>query len=123
MQWADVKDIDDTKPVDEDDKECLYELRDVLKRYGMQDRFGVALLHSHLDISDDEVFLEECDEENRVLHLRPTKIETASNAVNVGTIFHLKDGDFNTASWCRTYCQRPVFAPFDGHSKGHNVED
>jgi hypothetical protein len=116
MQWSDVKDIDDTQPVNEDDSECLFAIRDVLKKFGMQDRFGVALLHSHLDLADDEVFLEECDDENRVLHLKPTKVAEAANGQNIGTIFHLRDGkSIEETMYCNAYCHKGVF----GHSKRH----
>ena len=111
-----VKDIDDTEPVGVDDFQCLLEVRSVLKKHGMQDRFGVALFHSHLDIKEGEAFLEECDSFNWVLHLKPVPLETASKGANIGTIFHLKDGDINTMAWCRSFCK----IVFPGHQKVHN---
>lgn len=118
MQWGSVKDIDDTAPVGINDFVCLAEIRDTLKKHGMQNRFGVALLHSHLGIQDGEAFLEECDTANRVLHLRPVPCEVAENGNNIGTIFHLRDGEINAMSWCRSYCEKSMWF---GHSQQHNV--
>lgn len=117
MQWGRVRDIDATEPVGVDDFQCLVEIRDVLKKHGMQDRFGVALLHSHLDIRENEAFLEECDSKNRVLHLRPVPLEVASSGANIGTIFHLNDNEPNTMSWCRSFCKKHWLL---GHDKDHN---
>ena len=117
MQWGLVKDIDDTEPVGVNDFQCLLEIRNVLKKHGMQNRFGVALLHSHLDIQDGEAFLEECDSVKRILNLRPVPLEVASKGANIGTIFHLKDGDVNAMSWCRSFCKKHFLT---GHERDHN---
>lgn len=116
VQWSRLKDIDDTTPINEGDFDCLHEVRDVLKRHGMLDRFGIALLHSHFDLGANEVWLEECDEENRVLITRPVH-EAEAREGNVGTIWHLRDENFEVMGWCRKYCMRWMF----GHSKEHNA--
>lgn len=117
VQWSSLKDIDDTRPVGEADFECLRDIREVLKRHGALDRFGVALLHSHFNLNSDEVWLEECDEENRILVTRPVR-ETDAGEGNVGTIWHLRDDDIHAGRWCRKYCMRGG-GLFFGHSREH----
>src|SRR5206468_12149745 len=58
MQWTDLDHIADVKPIGEHDAECLEEIRLVLQRHNALDRFGIALLHHHFDLADDEMMLE-----------------------------------------------------------------
>lgn len=89
-QWNDLKDIDDIAPVNDSDFGCLSEVRDVLQRHGMQDRFGVALLHKHFDLEPGEMLVEQTDKENRTLVISAVTPENAPSTV--GTIFRLNDG-------------------------------
>ena len=73
MQWSKLKDISEVRPVDATDEPCLNDIRAVLDKHGCLDRFGVALLHSHFDIADDEILLETTDEEKREHWVRPVK--------------------------------------------------
>ena len=73
MQWSDLDHIADVKPIDKDDSECLEEIRQVLQKHGALDRFGVALLHNHFDLSEDEMMLETTDAERREHLVRPVK--------------------------------------------------
>jgi hypothetical protein len=73
MQWADVEHIADVRPIDEDDAACLEAVRHVLAEHGALDRFGIALLHSHFDVADDEMMLETTDAELREHRVRPVK--------------------------------------------------
>lgn len=61
----DLPDIDAVKPFGEADETCLQELNEVLRKHGATSRFGVNLLHSHFQMGEDEVLLEETDIENR----------------------------------------------------------
>ena len=54
-QWGRMKDIHDVDPLNERDYDCLAEVREVLKKYGKQDRFGVALLHTHFPPPDESL--------------------------------------------------------------------
>lgn len=117
VQWSRFHDIDDVEPLNASDYECLAEVRDVLKRYNSIDRFGVALLHSHFALAEDEVMLETSDDASRTLMLRPVK-SSQTGQKDVGTIWALKDGDFEAMTWCRSYCQRLLL----GHGDGHNRE-
>lgn len=120
VQWAALKHIDIVDPINEQDAECLIEIRDVLKKHGKLNRLGVALLHSHFDLEDDEIMLESTeDEDTRTLITKAVK-KSETDGVNVGTIWMLKEGDPTTMTWCRSYCARNVY--FGTHSKAHKRE-
>lgn len=112
LQWSRLSDISEVKPVDDDDAECLSEIRDILKRHGKLDRFGVALLHSHFDIGEDEIMLETNDEKSRTLITRPVKQSEDVNS-NVGTIWVLTEGDITAASRCYQRCAKNIFWPHE----------
>lgn len=116
LQWSHLKDIDDVVPINNNDADCLTEIRDVLKKYGNMSRFGIALLHSHFALADDEIMLESSDTDNRTLVSKPVK-ESLAGGSNIGTVWMLGEGDVTTMSWCRKYCDRGFF----GHSKSHNT--
>ena len=117
LQWSRLNDIGEVKPVDDDDADCLTEIRDVLKKHGMLDRFGVALLHSHFDVREDEIMLETNDEKSRTLITRPVKQSDDVNG-NVGTIWALTEGDVIAASRCYQRCQKNIIFP---HERIHKV--
>jgi hypothetical protein len=116
MQWTSVRDIDDVEPLSDADTDCLAEIRDVLKRHGKSERFGVALLHSHFPLGNDEILLETSDIETRTLILKPAKQSEAASSI--GTIWMLRDGEIATMAWCRSYCKK-VFGGLLGHVKSH----
>jgi hypothetical protein len=71
MQWADLDHIADVRPIDDTDFECLEEVRQVLMKHDALSRFGVALLHNHFAIGEDEMMLETTDVERREHLVRP----------------------------------------------------
>lgn len=73
MQWSALNHIADVEPIGDADAACLEEVRQVLLRHGRAERFGVSLLHSHFDLSDDEVLLETTDLDRREHLVRPVK--------------------------------------------------
>lgn len=73
LQWSTLEYIDDVRPIDDSDSTCLEEIRVVLAKYGDLDRFGIALLHSHFPLADDEMMLETTDIEQREHWVRPVK--------------------------------------------------
>jgi len=105
MQWSKLGHIDGIRPLDASDTACLTEIRDVLRKYGNLDRFGVALLHTHFPLSDDEAMLEVTDEDARIQTLRPVK-RTELTGNEIGTVWHLTEGSAETMSWCRSFCRK-----------------
>ena len=73
MQWNTLQHIADVKPIDDSDAACLEEVRQVLLKHGQTARLGISLLHSHFDLSDDEMLLETTDLEKREHWVRPVK--------------------------------------------------
>ena len=83
------------EPLSMQDKECFKEIRDVLKKHNMLERFGVALLHKHFDIADDEMLVESIDEENRTQIIKPLKksvVEQMEGQI-LETCWSLKEGN------------------------------
>ena len=118
VQWSSLNDIDEVTPLNNTDEDCLQEVYKVLKKHGKQDRLGIALLHKHFDLQDNEIMLEVSDHENRELVTTPVKSDVAGNS-NVGTIFALRGGNtIETMSHCHQYCKRGIMGNhFGAHRK------
>jgi hypothetical protein len=86
-------DINVIEPVSSHDEECIAELRAVLKRHGRLHRFGISLLHTHFDMTDDEILLETCDDERRTLTIRPVKKSELDDADLIFTNWSLGQED------------------------------
>lgn len=88
-----LPDINDVKPLSLADESCLSEVRAVLEKHGTLDRFGLALLHDHFPVRDDELLVEFADPENRQLISRVvSRSEVASTSV-VETVWRLGSGE------------------------------
>lgn len=98
LQWASIADADDVRPIGEHDADCLAAIRDVLKKHGMQDRFGIALLHKHFEMSSDEILLEQNDVENRTLTIHVVKANDELEAV--GTIYRFNVTEMSPVMGC-----------------------
>jgi hypothetical protein len=87
---SDIPNIDQiSTSVSEKDLEVFAELREVLKRHNMLERFGVMLLHRHFDIEPSEILMETIDPINRVLKIQP--IEKAALPEHVQTSWRFFD--------------------------------
>jgi hypothetical protein len=95
-------DVTDVKPLSDSDKQCFAELKEVLARHGALQRFGVSLLHTHFPIFDGEVLVEECDEANRTLTLKPVKHSTLKEETLLQTNWRLDTED--SLQGCQGYC-------------------
>lgn len=70
--YAGLKDISEVAPYDPvKDKALFDKLREVLREYNADDRFGLVLLHDHFEIGSDEWMVETQDEHNRTLTVKP----------------------------------------------------
>ncbi len=97
-----LRDIDDVEPLNEADMPCMQDLREVLVRHGRSDRFGIALLHKHFDLAEDEVLVERTNVESRVQTIRPERIDTPGQVTE--TIWQLSADGPNAILGCRQYC-------------------
>ena len=118
LQWSDLKDIDVVEPFSDNDAACLMEVRDILKKHGNLERFGVALLHSHFMLGEDEIMLESTNEDERMLITKAVK-KSEAGGNHIGTIVALREDGAFTMSWCRGYCKRGILG---NHFKAHNKE-
>ncbi|HAS39053.1 MAG TPA: hypothetical protein DCS93_01175 [Microscillaceae bacterium] len=75
-----LKDIDVIDPFNDDDRETLALIREVLRKRNAIDRFGLTLLHDHFDVNDDEVLVETCDPATRTLTIKPYRNEELKEA-------------------------------------------
>lgn len=99
LQWADLKKLGDVEPLNDADLECMAEVREVLKKHGKRDRFGLALLHKHFDMNEGEVLLENTDKGARELNIKPIQRAAAKNSVP--TIWKLLDHEIRSVQECR----------------------
>jgi len=98
MQWVDLDKLKDVEPLNDADLKCMAEVREVLKKHGKRERFGVALLHKHFDMADNEVLLEYSDHQARELNIKAVKKVEAENTVP--TIWMLLDDEHCAVQYC-----------------------
>ena len=91
LAYAGLPDIDDTLPLDDQDRACLDDIKKVLKAYGKLDRFGVNLLHSHFAIGPNETLLETCDPSARTLTMQVVDKERVNSQEIIETNWRLSD--------------------------------
>ena len=104
VQWTTLKQIEDLRPINDDDYEVLEELRQVLLRHGYQDRFGVCLLHKHFDLHPGEAALEESDEAARISTIRVVPEDVARVAME--TAWRFSSGiDIKAGRKCTVTCK------------------
>lgn len=113
MQWNNIIDISETEDLSGDDIACFSEIRDVLKKYGVLDKFGISLIHKHFDIAPGECMLEHTDLEERMLTIKPVKQSEISPGSTTITMWRLTDSDKVAEVGCR--CARSP----DGHWGRH----
>ncbi|WP_139361614.1 hypothetical protein [Spirosoma sp. 209] len=116
MQLSELTDIHDVEPLNDSDYDCLTEIRDVLKKHGRQERFGVMLLHKHFDIASDEVLVEYTDIAGRMQTIKPEK--KGSTLLNtIETSWILGDGGPESLLSCVTYCAKNIHGNHDWFHK------
>jgi hypothetical protein len=104
VQWTALKQIEDLRPINDDDYAVLEELRQVLLRHGYQDRFGVCLLHKHFDLNPGEAALEESDEAARISTIRVVPEDVARAAMETAWRFSA-DIDIKAGRKCDVTCK------------------
>jgi len=112
VQWSSLIDVDDVKPVDDQDYVVLEEIRQVLAKHGSTERFGICLLHRHFDVAPGEIAVEHTD--------------TASRVSTVRVEQHGPEGDYLQTMWRfgqtpegTTVCVRRCNNSGGGHKNEH----
>jgi hypothetical protein len=111
IQTRTLNHIDDVAPLSEADFAVLAELGDVLRKHGVNERFGVCLLHKHFDLAKSEELVEETDEENRTSKLSVRARRDGSNTIE--TMWRFSDGPRSIMN-CEQKCDKNY-----GHKKVH----
>jgi len=106
--------IDEVVPWSPLDQALFDELREVLKRHGAASRFGIALLHRHFDVADDEMLIETCDTATRTLTSRPRNRKELDGENVVETSWRLDA--LGAMQVCQGSC---VTSPFGHQPGGH----
>ena len=106
LQWADVPHIGDVESISPEDRSCLEEVRAVLARHGLLNKFGVALLHHHFPIDDSEVFVETIDPQARTLTATATPVSKLPGTSMIETMWRF--GPAPGAVHIVMECQRGV---------------
>lgn len=75
MQWSALPDLHETPPLDDNDLECLEDLRDVLARHGKLKRFAIHLAHRHFVLGAGEVLIERPDPDGRTQHVTVGRLD------------------------------------------------
>lgn len=110
LQLAELPDISEVEPLNENDRACFRDVREVLARHGLLSRFGLTLLHQHFPVGPDEALLETFDADARTLNIRP--VPKAELPPSIETQWQLVDGEALLV--CHGYC-----SPGGGHRRWH----
>ncbi len=97
-----LKDISEAGRRDASEAAAFAELTEVLKKHGLEKKYGLSLLHKHFDLGDDEILVEYTDAENRTLTSKPTKINSIPTENLIETVWCL-DEDTATLA-CVVFC-------------------
>jgi len=119
VQWASLKHFDDIEPITDEDFEVLSEIRDVLDKHEYLDRFGIALLHRHFEIQEDEFAIEYTDEQKRISEVRIEKREEATEKNSVQTMWRFTKEGANAVTRCVLRCNS---SGSWSHQRYHNKE-
>ena len=84
MDYAALPDIDTfgVEKVDARDRECLNDIGALLIARGVNDRFGISLLHSHFPLGADELMIQAANEDQRKITLLPTRRPSSGSAAH-----------------------------------------
>lgn len=102
LQWSKLPRINAVEhDLSVEDELCLREVAEVLKKHRKEWRFGVNLLHSHFDLSEDEVLLETNDPRDQSLWIRPVPRASVANEEIVTTAWCLATGEPQMGCVCK----------------------
>lgn len=123
MEFAVRADLGTMRPFDDDDELLLRGLRDALEVHGKTDRFGVRLIRDPIGLTDDEILVETCNLESRLLRCDVALRDSLSAPTIVETAWQWSPGsDGQTPSMdCRTLCTQVCLDNHDdrGHRSTH----
>ncbi|NES80688.1 MAG: hypothetical protein F6K10_04395 [Moorea sp. SIO2B7] len=117
LQFNTLPDINNIDSISTEDKACLEELKSVLIKHNLVSKFGIALLHNHFHLEDDEVLLEYCDKEKRQLISKPVKTYNLASQDVIETLWRFNENDIIGGAWCKKYCPRDAKGKHYGYKE------
>lgn len=90
MQWASIADLHDVPALSDSDFDCMRDIREVLVKHGMLDRFAVHLIHKHFELEEDEILVEYNDAGPREQYFRVEKATPNILANSIPTTWTLE---------------------------------
>lgn len=103
MQWKPIINISEAEGFTSRDAACFKEVRDVMGKYGLLDKYGISLIHRHFDIDDDECLIEKVDVDSRTLSVAPMKKRDLQPNSTTTTMWKLTKGDEVAEIGCQCY--------------------
>jgi hypothetical protein len=113
-----LPDIHDAERRRDSEAAAFAEVRAVLAQHGLAHKYGLALLHKHFDLAEDEVLMEFTDFENRTLTSRPVKRGDPTLADAIETQWSLDNDTVMTA--CIVFCYSDPYAT-PSHRPSHQA--
>jgi len=117
MTWNDLPLIDDVLSLDETDNQCLEEIRRVMQRHAKTQRFGVTLLHHHFSLSNDELLVEHCDFDRRMLVTTPQRASEISERGYRPTVWRFDGMRAHACAYCPTHEDNDGNSKHDGYKE------
>lgn len=114
VQWSQLPDIDDVKPLNDDDFDVLDEIGAILRKRGYEERFGVCLLHRHFDLAENEKLVETTDSDNRISTTKVGHYD-GPNSNTIETMWRFPKG-IESVTECETVCHYS-----GGHKSRHKI--
>jgi hypothetical protein len=103
-----LPDITEARPLGAGDERLVADLHEVLVRHDAAGRFGIALLHDHFPVGDDELLMETCDVERRTLTTTPVPLaDLGSDGRLIETLWAFERGEagaLQAALVCKVGC-------------------
>jgi hypothetical protein len=95
----DIHEVSSRSPAEDG---CFAELKEVLRRHGLEKKYGITLLHKHFDLRDDEILVEHTDIGQRTLVSKPMKVGSVPTQNLIEVTWSL-DNDLVVGN-CRSHC-------------------
>jgi hypothetical protein len=104
--WNDLSRIIDVATIDSREEACLQELQTVIEKHGMEMKLGVALLHKHFDINEDQMLVETNSRRRGELVTRPVSTKDVDPNQLVTTIWRFDGGMRYGCTFCnKDHCE------------------
>ena len=103
--WNDLSNLLDVAHLSETDSQCLNEIQSILNKYDLTQKFGVALLHKHFELDEDEMLIERTYLKDKHLVTKPEKIGESNPDDLVTTMWRFdKDQRYGCSLCSRYHC-------------------